>query len=472
MDALVNLADKHKVTLKLVAEPFAHKKVEKDKLKRWYKSYGFKQIGEDYEDEFKRKPQKIKKRNPTPKRHETVNRAYSALLKGDMALDDFVEVFDITPVPRLPMGKLHWVYDCGSHVDRWYINEYGTRFVGQGPTVGWNDAERGDRVSYGGYHFAVVIDPIERIVESCWGVDGLVFQHRWDRGPYDPADMTIEKILIPSKKRNPDAWGTAERGDNPEGYTLVDSKGNVLLYMSSTYFDLPALADAANLPIGKYKSWARDPKIVGAFKVPYLTDFMAISDLASLRRGAKKDKTRILTVGDTTLAGWDADEYPEFPDKNMTVIRSWVWDKSKKKWKVSEEHRMPQLAYEKSSKKVQSIVRKHKRQGITYPLVVDHMDFLGNKKRNPYPNEHAARVADPGRFVKSSFRRMEIEPGISIIVAKLKSGPKGRSRTRRGAAMTTTSYRFKKSKYTAPEARRWLKRHDIPVLKFEAARRG
>ena len=79
----------------------------------------------------------------------------------------------------------------------------------------------------------------------------------------------------------------------------------------------------------------------------------------------------------------------------------------------------------------------------------------------PYPNEHAARVRDPKLFVKDSFRRKEIAPGVSIIIGKLKSDPDG--------PMVVQAYRFDKNKFTPEEAREWLKKHNIKA-RLEAAK--
>jgi len=77
----------------------------------------------------------------------------------------------------------------------------------------------------------------------------------------------------------------------------------------------------------------------------------------------------------------------------------------------------------------------------------------------PYPNEHAARIKKPGDFEKDSFRRKKITDGIDIIVGKLK----GESKT------TTQAYRFKKDKYTADEAKKWLKDNEVKYISFEPA---
>lgn len=77
----------------------------------------------------------------------------------------------------------------------------------------------------------------------------------------------------------------------------------------------------------------------------------------------------------------------------------------------------------------------------------------------PYPNEHAARIHDPGAFEPNSFRRVNITAGVDAIMGKMK----GQS------SMTIQTYRFAASKFTAAEAKKWLASHDIKPILFEAA---
>lgn len=77
----------------------------------------------------------------------------------------------------------------------------------------------------------------------------------------------------------------------------------------------------------------------------------------------------------------------------------------------------------------------------------------------PYPNEHAARIIQPSRFQAESFRRKKISNGISIIMGRMAGSDK----------MTAQAYRFLKSAYTAQEARKWLKDHNIKYISFEPA---
>lgn len=79
-----------------------------------------------------------------------------------------------------------------------------------------------------------------------------------------------------------------------------------------------------------------------------------------------------------------------------------------------------------------------------------------------FPNEHAARLADPADFLADSFRRKQIAAGISLVLAKRKadgeSGP-----------MEAQSYRFDRAKFTAQQARKWLADHRVKPILFETA---
>lgn len=80
----------------------------------------------------------------------------------------------------------------------------------------------------------------------------------------------------------------------------------------------------------------------------------------------------------------------------------------------------------------------------------------------PYPNEHAARVLNPSSCTEE-YGRQSIAPGVSRIACRLKSNPQ---------KWATQAYRFKKSNFSASEARKWLKDHDIKYTSFEAASGG
>ena len=78
----------------------------------------------------------------------------------------------------------------------------------------------------------------------------------------------------------------------------------------------------------------------------------------------------------------------------------------------------------------------------------------------PYPNEHAARVRDPGDFRPDSFRNKAIgSEGVRIIMGKLKGESK----------MIVQAYRFPKDKFTVAQAKKWLKDNDVKYISFEPA---
>jgi hypothetical protein len=77
----------------------------------------------------------------------------------------------------------------------------------------------------------------------------------------------------------------------------------------------------------------------------------------------------------------------------------------------------------------------------------------------PYPNEHAARMRDPGDFQDGSFRSKTLPNGVRMIMGRLKGE----------TTLTVQAYRFPKSKFTAAQARKWLKDHKISCKSFEPA---
>lgn len=77
----------------------------------------------------------------------------------------------------------------------------------------------------------------------------------------------------------------------------------------------------------------------------------------------------------------------------------------------------------------------------------------------PYPSEHAVRLMQP--LEGGLFARKNIAPGIDIILQKPKTDDT--------AAMKVQSYRFDKEKFTAEEAKSWLKKHNISYISFEPA---
>ena len=76
----------------------------------------------------------------------------------------------------------------------------------------------------------------------------------------------------------------------------------------------------------------------------------------------------------------------------------------------------------------------------------------------PFPNEHAARIAQPGRFKRARRKNNEFGKGIDVIFGVLDDG-----RTE------VQAIRFKVSEFTVDQARAWLKDHDYKPIEFEPA---
>lgn len=79
----------------------------------------------------------------------------------------------------------------------------------------------------------------------------------------------------------------------------------------------------------------------------------------------------------------------------------------------------------------------------------------------PFPNEHAARIKQPGQF--NEFRRENdrLDSGIHAIFGITGTGKNRRSEIQ--------AIRFDKDKFTPAQARRWLKEHDFKAIEFEPA---
>lgn len=78
----------------------------------------------------------------------------------------------------------------------------------------------------------------------------------------------------------------------------------------------------------------------------------------------------------------------------------------------------------------------------------------------PYPNEHAARIAQPSEFIDGSFRRKVVERGISIVMGRKKANQD---------EMVVQAYRFNTRYFTAAQSQDWLKDHNIEYINFEPA---
>jgi hypothetical protein len=80
----------------------------------------------------------------------------------------------------------------------------------------------------------------------------------------------------------------------------------------------------------------------------------------------------------------------------------------------------------------------------------------------PFANEHAARLRDPGDFLR--IRQLWAHDGIRGIGGPLKTDPRG--------GTVEQAIRFKAAKWTVAEAKRWLAEHDYKPILFEVATGG
>ncbi|MDD5034119.1 MAG: hypothetical protein PHE55_05120 [Methylococcaceae bacterium] len=76
----------------------------------------------------------------------------------------------------------------------------------------------------------------------------------------------------------------------------------------------------------------------------------------------------------------------------------------------------------------------------------------------PYPNEHAARMTDPGKYDRVRRQNDKLGPGVAAIFG-IKSG----------GGTELQAVRFDSTKFTAAEAQAWLKDHKLKPTKFEPA---
>lgn len=97
-----------------------------------------------------------------------------------------------------------------------------------------------------------------------------------------------------------------------------------------------------------------------------------------------------------------------------------------------------------------------------------------NPMIKPYPNEHAARIRQPGDFKQDSFKRSSggdwVLPGSGLItIPSIIDIISGQLDNQTGSERAVQALRFPISTWTAKEAKDWLKVHKIEYISFEAA---
>lgn len=69
----------------------------------------------------------------------------------------------------------------------------------------------------------------------------------------------------------------------------------------------------------------------------------------------------------------------------------------------------------------------------------------------PYPNEHAVRLNDPGKYVRVRRQNDKLAPGIDVIWGVRKDNGKTEMQ----------ALRFDSAKFTAAQVKKWLADHDL-----------
>ena len=93
-------------------------------------------------------------------------------------------------------------------------------------------------------------------------------------------------------------------------------------------------------------------------------------------------------------------------------------------------------------------------------MTPDEEAILLEAEEKPYPNEHACRLQDPGKFESDSFRRVKREhqgKPYYVIMGRLRGE----------SALTEQAYRYPKDKWTAEDARKHCDEHN--GIEFAAA---
>jgi hypothetical protein len=76
----------------------------------------------------------------------------------------------------------------------------------------------------------------------------------------------------------------------------------------------------------------------------------------------------------------------------------------------------------------------------------------------PYSGEHAARIHDPGKYARIRRENDKFGPGIDAIWGIPRKG-----------ATELQAIRFDAKRYTAAQAKAWLKAHNYSPIRFEPA---
>jgi hypothetical protein len=217
---------------------------------------------------------------------------------GKMTLKEFIAKWKkhglkAVKVQRLPTTYSY--YDCGSHATLRTEQMHG---VSRGnlrdleldwnTPIPWSKAKKGDWVKWGNHHHGVVIDPKRKIVESCWGVDGWVFQHPVDLSTYG-GKPTVHSVRLKEKTASSDGQCRVASSPfselSPEGAEAFGS-----FCVSLTYW--LGMAQYENLNV-MYRIWKGSKELQG-----WLSRHVNKSSYTLYYGRRIKDNEKTVSVGD------------------------------------------------------------------------------------------------------------------------------------------------------------------------------
>jgi hypothetical protein len=176
-------------------------------------------------------------------------------------------------------------------------------------------------------------------------------------------------------------------------------------------------------------------------------------------------KPRVTLEQANLIAEWAGEVSAESPDgampmgiarfKQLYTVRdhTWIERASLKHEGTTEDRTMPSnmtIDVDGEQVSVEELIESYREYGILMS--------------EPYPNEHAARLEDPKKYIRVRRQNDKFGPGIHAVVGVLKTeGP-------RGGRTEIQAIRFDKTKFTVAEAKKWLRDHKYKVLLFEPAK--
>lgn len=94
-----------------------------------------------------------------------------------------------------------------------------------------------------------------------------------------------------------------------------------------------------------------------------------------------------------------------------------------------------------------------------YEKILKALTFIKFLVSKPYANEHAGRLTDPGQYKRFARQNDKGGPGVDFVFGITADGK-----------TELQAIRFDAQRFTAIEAKAWLKEHDNKTILFEPAK--